>query len=110
MIEYADHVLAKEGSHAVALVPRPSGGFAYALLHLRPSGEYVLRCQDVAKQAVLDALWRLECKFAAALNWPDDPSFGLRLHKLISGRAYPLNVARLAAMDAAALPHFLEWC
>ena len=107
--DYAPHILAKEGNHAIALLPRPAGGFSYALLRLRPVGGWALLGSDAFKRSVLEQLWRNECAFAEPLGWPDDPSFGLNLHRLISSSAFPADVSALAASAALALPRGLEW-
>jgi len=108
--EFSPHILAREGPHSVALLPRVGGGFRYALFYFQPvTGEQVLRASDPVKNGVLSELWRLECRHAEPLGWPDDPRFGVHLWRLICGPAYPADVSALSASDAAAIPHGLEW-
>lgn len=105
------HILAREGQHAVALMPAPGGGFRYVLLRFQPvTQEWITRASGSLRDPVLAALWKHECWHAEPLGWPDDPRFGLHLHELLCGPAYPLDVSGLSAAAAAAIPHGLEWC
>lgn len=104
------HILAREGQHAVALVPSSRGGYRYLLLRWQPVlGDWWPRASGPLRDPVLASLWALECRHAEPLGWPDHSSFGLHLHALLCGSAYPLDVSELSAAGAAAIPHGLEW-
>lgn len=110
-VDYLDFILAKEGPHAVALVPSVKGGYCYLLLYWQPvTGQWVPRFEASSRDRVLSVLWDLECGHAGPLGWPNHPRFGLQLHRLMSGPDYPSDVSCLSAADADAIPHGLEWC
>lgn len=105
------HALAREGPHCVSLIPSRRGGYRYALFYFQPvGGQWVRRAAGPLRDPVLASLWWHECRHAESLGWPDDPRFGLHLHALLCGSAYPLDVSALTAARAAAIPHGLEWC